>query len=355
MQRGFPARVCTHTRCGFLHSVRSFLCLGLLLALAGSPVGGAPLDTGERGPYRFAKFSVTTTNLVTRDLLTTDIYCPLHRFYLPGTLAGTGEAVGATAGPPYPAILFAPGLLASSSTYPGDGEQLASWGYVVAIPKFPNEEYEARVSDMQYLLTYLEEQNIDRNSRLYGQIDTSRFGVAGHSRGANSSIMAAGSDRRVRAVVALDPGSRPPESGGWNYPALAPHATAPLAIIGGAPQACNLNSSYNTIYSYIGAEHKARFIIIGASHCDFIDTDDLLQRIGCYAVCGGTFSADRVRLAEKYMTAWFNYYLRGQPDFYTDLYGVAAGRDIEHGLTTREIPAYDAPRTSYLPLVTAAP
>jgi len=300
--------------------------------MSSNPVGGlyyylpyrewlTSADPGEAGPYAIAHITITTTNPNTGSNLETDIYYP--------SLDGTVNPSGA----PYATLVFAPGFLANPSSYPGNGEHLASWGYIVAIPDFPDEDIEVRASDVQHLFTYLEAENADRDSRFFQKIDTDRFGLTGHSLGGLSTMMVAARDKRIKVAVALDP-TNPPESltGNWDYEEEAPDISAPLAVIGAPAQPCNLDANYNDMYPLVGSPHKAKFVIANGSHCDFMDTDNFLHRFSCYFLCGGEFSEDRVRLTERYTTAWFNYYLHGDTGYYTYLFGTGLNADVKAGL-----------------------
>jgi pimeloyl-ACP methyl ester carboxylesterase len=303
-------------------------CLALAIVLSGAVQAQVPPDPGQPGPYAVAYITITTTNPHTGSNLTTDIYYPA---------SGGGVDPG---GAPYATLVFAPGFLAGSSSYPGNGEHLASWGYIVAIPDFPDEDIEIRASDVQYLFSYLEAQNTNQGSLFFQKIDANRFGLAGHSLGGLSAMMVAARDGRIKAAVALDPAGGPTGLGGsWDYQREAPNITAPLAVIGSPIQLCNsfANYNYNDMYSFVGAEHKARFVITNGSHCDFMDTDNALYRFGCYLLCGGQFSEERLRLIERYTAAWFNYYLHREAEYYTYLYGDKADEDVQAGRLTRDM------------------
>ncbi len=305
-------------------------CIALLAIASGSGLAQVPPDPGQAGPYAVGQVTVTITNPNTGSQLATAIYYP-----------SSGTSVDPS-GAPYATLVFAPGFLASlvgtTSTYPGNGRHLASWGYIVAIPSFPSEDVEVRASDVQYLFSYLEAENANPGSRFFRQMDTSRLGMAGHSLGGVSTMMVAARDSRIKAGVALDPAYRPPFVGsGWDPNKDALHITVPLAVIGAPTQTCNADGVYNDIYPLVGSYHKAKLVIANGSHCDFMDTDNSLARAGCYLVCGGSFSQDRLRLVERYTAAWFNYYLRGEAEYYTYVYGSKADEDIQAGRMTRDV------------------
>jgi fibronectin type 3 domain-containing protein/pimeloyl-ACP methyl ester carboxylesterase len=217
----------------------------------------------------------------------------------------------------------------------GYGEHLVSWGYIVAIPDFPEEDREIRASDIQYLFSYLETENSNETSPFFQMIDPDRFGLAGHSLGGLGTLMVASRDARINmAGVPLDPAGSPFAS--WDYAAELPNASAPLAVIAAPAQPCNNQAAYNDWYPYIGATHRAKFIISDGSHCDFLNTDDTGQTNVCGILCGA-YSPERSAIAERYATAWFNYYLRLDTDYYAYLYGAEADADIQAGIISRTV------------------
>ena len=100
-------------------------------------------DPGTSGPC-------TTSSQVVyvNGTLTTTIYYPTN--------------CGTWASAPYPGIAFAHGfsmfgLTDGMADNSGNGQHLASWGYVTAIPRLPDDA-ETRVTNLRDVLTYLETQ-----------------------------------------------------------------------------------------------------------------------------------------------------------------------------------------------------
>jgi hypothetical protein len=138
-------------------------------------------------------------------------------------------------------------------------------------------------------------------------------------------------------VVALDPvyhtgGPGLPEDPIWDLEAEGPRIAVPTLILGAPANSCNSDADYAEIYSIVGAMHKAQLLIAGASHCDFADPGNQL----CGFMCSAS-DPDRTRLSQKYMTAWFNYYLHNDTDGFDYLYGPEANHDIASGLIEREL------------------
>jgi hypothetical protein len=79
-------------------------------------------------------------------------------------------------------------------------------------------------------------------------------------------------------------------------------------------------------------------LIKGASHCDFADPGSRF----CSFLCGAT-DQNRTRLSQKYMTAWFNYYLHYDASYYNYLFGSEADADVTGGHIQRQVAT--APRT----------
>jgi dienelactone hydrolase len=296
-------------------------CTALLFLVLHSVQAQGP--PGQPGPYTADSVTVTTTNPSTSSELVADIYFPASD--------GSVDPSGA----PYPALVFAHGFMAPRSGYVGYGEHLGSWGYIIILPSFPDDDGEVRASDVQYLLSYLEAENTDEGSPFFQMIDTDGLGMSGHSLGGMSTLMVTARDDRVSmAGVPLDP------AGGmlsaWDYETEAPSITAPIAVVGAPSQLCNSNAEYEEWYLYIGATHKAKFVIANGTHCDFMNTDDESLTDACGWLCG-EYSAERSAIAERYTTAWFNYYMALDTDYYTYLYGDEADEDIQAGLITRTV------------------
>ena len=308
-----------------LRGVYPLLITAALTWLSGyTPRPQAVPDPGEAGPCSVSGQIVN----VNGDLET-------HIHYPSSNECGAGIAA------PYPAIAFAHGfsmfgLTNGAEDNAGNGDHLASWGYVVAIPVLPD-DVEGRIADMQEVLSYLQAQASTPGSFLYQKVNTDRLALAGHSFGGATVLALAARDARFKAVVALDPVYHQGGPGGnpeiWDPDVEGPNITAPTGILGAPPSTCNSEADYAEIYPFVGATHKASFFIASASHCDFMDPGQSF----CSWVCGGTTSPERTRLIQKYMTAWFNYYLHLNTDYYGYLYGTEAGADIAAGRVQRQV------------------
>jgi dienelactone hydrolase len=249
---------------------------------------------------------------------------------------------------PYPAVAFAHGfsgfgLSDGAGENAGHGEHLASWGYVVAIPTLPD-GFDERFAALQDVLSYMQAATVDPDSFLYEGVDDERLATVGYSLGGASALALAARDARVKAVVALDPvyHQGPPIPGfgtmSWDPEVEGPNITVPTCIQGAPPSNCNSYADHSEIYPFIGSHHKATFLVVDASHCDFSEPGHSM----CDLMCDGSSDAARTALVLKYITAWLNYYLYLDTESYAVLYGTEAEADIVAGRIKRQVA--NAPR-----------
>jgi predicted dienelactone hydrolase len=162
-------------------------------------VPGAHTDNGRPGPR----------------VLATDLWYAAAGRRHPTARPG---AVPETAAGPFPLIVFAPGFDASPSTY---APLLTAWaraGYVVASPSFPLtnpdavgglDEYDIanQPRDVSFIITRLLRLARAPHGPFAGLIDPRRVGVAGHSDGADTALVAADGDccrdPRIRALIVM--------------------------------------------------------------------------------------------------------------------------------------------------------
>jgi dienelactone hydrolase len=290
----------------------------LLLAVLMAEQAKGASDPGLEGPC-----AVTSQDV--------EISGTAARVFYPST-----TACGSHAAKPFAAIAFAHGfsmfgLSDGVSENVANGEHLASWGYVVVIPELPDDA-EERAGILTDSLSFLESANKNSSSFLYGKVDNKRLTTAGYSLGGATALAVAARDKRVTAVVALDPVYHTGNFGGegdpiWDPVAEAPKITVPAGILGAPASSCNAEADYAEIYPLVGSDHKASYFVTGASHCVFADPGSSF----CSFVCNGGTAPEMTSLSKKYMSAWFNYYVQLKPDFYTYLFGARAQADVDAG------------------------
>ena len=256
----------------------------------------------------------TTQQTETISGVSTDIYYPSN--------CGTSRSA------PYPGIAFAHGFGMFSdgaAENAGIGEHLASWGYVTGIPSLPT-DFEEQTDLLQDVLDYLASD---------AQVDQNRLATVGYSVGGSVALAVAARDARVEAVFALDPVFHEPSFLGgasiWDAAAEVPQIKVPTGIVGAPPDTCNSDSDYADIYPNVGSTHKAYFHIEGASHCAFSVPGNANCSNPLFG-CQGNNTAQETQLSQKYMTAWLNYYLYYETEYYNYLFGGNVLADINANL-----------------------
>jgi dienelactone hydrolase len=312
----------------------AFVCMYASAACAGGPDwrgwhgwASAVPDLEDRGPFHANSFETTVSNPATGSEL------PVVVWY-PDETARDGPSAG-----PFPGIVFSHGFLANPHLYAGNGQHLASWGYIVAMPWFASSELAGRVSDAARVLTYLEIELDAPGTPFQGMVDAGRLGAVGHSLGGLTALVLAARDDRVRAVVATDPVNPPGFAGftAWNSREEGKSLSAPALLIGAPAQTCNYYGSYERFYPHLAPPHKAKLVVPDANHCDFMLTGNAAVRDACYRLCRGEYQRSRTVVAARYTVAWLNYYLLGELSSYELLYGESARDDQEAGRVLAQV------------------
>jgi dienelactone hydrolase len=319
-----------------------FLILFGPFFISRAPTATAEIHTGV-SPQDTGPCAVTSTTVEVSGG-NVDFHMPLE-----GTCADGMAA-------PYPAVVFAHGFSLfgfsdGRAANQGNGQHLASWGYVVAIPSLPD-GFEERAGVISSVLNFIELATDDDASFLYRKVNQDALATVGYSLGGATALAIAARESRVRVVVALDPvfheGGPSGEEGPpvWDAASEAPNIMIPAGILGSPADSCNANADHQDLYALIGSRFKASYEIVGASHCVFADPGNEF----CSLTCGGTVGDSQTGLSQKYMTAWLNYHLKGHIGFYSYLYGAEAEQDINANLIIRQVNFF--PQFIFLPTIT---
>ena len=280
--------------------VAAILCLACNVAWSANPA--------ERGPYGIGEFREDIEDVSRAREIDLLILYPLP------TLA-TGDPVAS-----YPLILFNHGFMLWGELYRSYGEQLASHGFVVALPTYAMSmvgiSHVALAADARFVIDHCLALSADATSPLFGLVDSGAIGAAGHSFGGKLALLEAVTDPRVRAIAALDP-----VDGGGLLPAdpiltpsVAPERMAeihvPLLFVGaelggvstGIIACAPTSENYQRFYE--AANPPAIEITqLGAGHGQYADPGAALILAAC---APGTASAEWVRASSAaYLTAFF--------------------------------------------------
>ncbi len=285
---------------------RALSCTMVSLLLGSCALWAA--TPAERGPYGIGEFhddAVDTLRGREIDLL---ILYPLT--------TGAGEVPEAG----FPLIVFNHGFMLRGDLYRSYGEQLASHGFVVALPtysmSFSSVNHTALAADERFIIDHCLALDRDAGSSLHDLVDESEIGVSGHSLGGKLAMLEAVTDERVRAIATLDPvdGGGPVADDPVLYPSVAPELMpqihAPLLFIGaefgGVAYfliAC-APPSENYEQFFAAANPPAIEITqLGAGHGQYADPGAESMLAAC---APGTATADWVRSSSAaYLTAFF--------------------------------------------------
>jgi hypothetical protein len=208
---------------------------------------------------------------------------------------------------PLPAVVFLPARSAPESQYESYGRALASHGFVVAVRgwySFFRTDPEL-AEDARAIARWL----IGRRLA-----EAQHIGVAGHSMGGKSSILAALADERFAAVVAIDP-----DENGHTKVARGPieRLKAPLLVLGMelAYKAFRLcatpDGNYRSFFAH-APPGTIELTMLGADHVQLMDRPDSLGMGICRV---GTADSQHVRVSVRgAMVRFFEQHLMGHLD-----------------------------------------
>lgn len=253
---------------------------------------------------------------------------------------------------PAPVLVFVHGFQLDPGLYASYGRHLATWGYVVVMPRLPGavfggpshrEQAEYLVSVMDWITTA----GAAAEGPLAGRVDPERIAMAGHSLGGKLALLATANDPRPRVVFGVDPVDAP---GGPlqpvndDYPSVAPERMGDIAVPVGlvgetvnatcqgfACQACAPEADNFAQYAAAAVTPTFTFEIVGANHVSFLDDPNC--GLFC-SVCSPGTDAPEVtrRLTQRYLTAFLQVYVAGQIEFATYLQGEQLQHDVDLGL-----------------------
>lgn len=231
--------------------------------------------------------------------------------YYPSYIEGSGAQIDTSNGP-YPVIAFGHGFAMQNSYYISLFKHLASYGYIVIAPQFPDVVHLQLAYDLLFCVNHIKNQNTIPSSLFFGLVDTSKAGLSGHSMGGGASLLAAANDSSITVV-------------------------APLAAAETNPSAISVMNQIKSVVYLITAQNdgitppqnhqipmfnnalpvKGMPIIKGANHTKFMDT-----RIWDWTDPRGYITpAEQLRLTRRYLTSIYNLFLKEDSSYFKYAFG----------------------------------
>ncbi len=228
------------------------------------------------------------------------------RIYYPSFVEGNGSQID-TIHAPYQIIGFGHGFAMQTSYYLSLFRHLASHGYVVIAPQFPDTQHGELANDLLFCINYIKQQNNVFGSRFYKLIDTTQSGLFGHSMGGGASLLAASRDSTVKVAAPLAAAE------------TNPSAIASMNLIKGVVYLISGQSdgitpvNTNQLPMYNNANPiKALPIIKGGNHTKFMDVS-----IWDWTDPNGNISrTEQLRLTRRYLTSIFNLFLKEDTTYF---------------------------------------
>ncbi len=253
---------------------------------------------------------------------------------------------------PYPLIIFAHGFSSLPRLSASYTQHLASHGYVVAAPAFPETKLMApgglrvgglanQPGDVSFVIDSLLSLNAQEGSLVAGAIDPDEIGLTGHSWGALTTLLTIFGDSRDERIDAALPIAAP---GCLLTSDMVGDVSIPLLVMGGSQDL--LFRPFNVRQAYDRANPPRYHVdLIGANHSNFADiaiddavalafvgaqpppSGDEAERYEGILGCGPDpvgdeplVASDRQReLLRTFATPFFDAYLRGSDDAKTFL------------------------------------
>jgi dienelactone hydrolase len=249
-----------------------------------------------------------------------------HVWY-PGVGSGTGVPVAVGS---FPVIAVGHGFNLNYLDYGQICSHLASWGYIVISPNVQNG---FNVSHLEFAkelgacLNYFQLEGANNASDFFQHVDT-MTGVCGHSMGGGASCLVPSVYPQIDAVSGFAAAETNPSA-----IAALPAYSGPYQVISGssdntAPENTNQTPMYNA-----AAGIKQWVSITGGAHCKFTDGSTICDLVSS---AGSVTRAAQIQLTKRYVTAFFNYNLKGESAALTFLCGDSLQADVTAGKVSNQ-------------------
>jgi dienelactone hydrolase len=263
--------------------------------------------------------------------------------YYPSFSEGNGTPINLSGGK-YPVISFGHGFTINPNVYIHLFRHLASWGYIVVAPSTetgfsPSHLEFAR--DLAFVL-----RDMKRKSRLpadffFNAVDTMQTGIFGHSVGGGCSFLAGSLDSSVKAISSLAAAITNPSS----INAIQ-QIHRPVQLLSGQRDSIASYWSHQLPHYNAANPFKQIINVKGGNHSYF----HLLPALDDLVDNSATITRnEQQRLTRRYITAFFNLFLKNDTAYKSYLYGNIAQSD------TSVIIQYQLPLTTGLRQIEAIP
>ena len=239
------------------------------------------------------------------------------RIYYPSFAEGSEAAIDTLHGP-YQPVAFGHGFLMQNSYYISHYKHLASYGFVVIAPQFPDTDHLQLAYDLLFCVDYIKAENANPASRFYNRIDTSKAGLSGHSMGGGASLLAAANDSSIAVAAPLAAAETNPSA-----IAVMDQIQGVVYLISAENDGITPPSQHQIPMYNAAKPVKGLPIIKGGNHTKFMDT-----RIWDWTDPNGYLSAeDQLRITRRYLAGIFNLFLKEDSSYFKYVFGEAAQND----------------------------
>ena len=238
---------------------------------------------------------------------------------------------------PFPIVILSSGFFQNGVAYAPYAHRLASWGIVTLLRDDPNisETTPNLVADVVYTVaTWLAATNADSASALYGKMDLSKVGLAGHSRGGQVALLAGeGLSGKINGVFGLDPVDTMATSGDPQARTNLSSISVPVAFIGettdSASNGCAPGADNFQVLYAAASSPAVAITAIDADHTMF---EDQTQCSFCNACTAGSANPTLIlSTSVRIMTAFFARELLGDAKVGAAFGGAGIADDVSAG------------------------
>jgi pimeloyl-ACP methyl ester carboxylesterase len=272
-------------------------------------------------PYQIGHIAISLT-----DTSRNDRPIPVEVYY-PALAAG--EEVPVAPGQ-FPVLTFGHGFVMDIGSYTNFSDFLVPEGYIFVLSNTEtgfSPSHQDFGLDLSFILHAFEIENTDPGSLFFGAI-AGMNAVMGHSMGGGASMLSAGSDTIVKAVVNFAAANTNPSA-----ILAATNITVPALLFSGSEDCVTPPAEHQEpMYDSLASDCKTLISITGGGHCYFAN-DNFLCTFGENS-CGPNLTITREEqhdITFDFILPWLDYFLKGDQEaweVFTD--SLASSQRITH-------------------------